>query len=92
MSDLRQREVVYDARWDAEAQAVEENVQRLDEAMRYFEFQLSRAPKSGIESPAAGIWVAHATLPTRTNRQVRVSVFYSFDEEQVRMRSIRLAQ
>ena len=79
-----------EARFDAEAAAIQADVQRMDEALRYVEYQLARYPDSGIESSVPGIWVAPIRVPAEPGT-VRASLFYTFNESYVWFQSVRLA-
>jgi hypothetical protein len=63
---------------------------RLDEALRYVEFELAEHPDSGIESAVPGIYVAPTRLPDG-KRLIRVSIFYTYDGRDVTFRRIRRA-
>jgi hypothetical protein len=82
--------VVREPRFEGEAQAIQPNVRHMDEALDYVEKQLSRDPRSGIESSVPGIWVAPVRVPSG-NGIVRASIFYTFEPNVVRLQSIRLA-
>jgi hypothetical protein len=84
------RTVVREPRFEAEATAIQPDVQRIDEALRFVEDQLARHPDSGIETSVPGIWVAPIRLPRRGG-VVRASIFYTFDPNFVRLQSIGLA-
>ncbi len=82
------RTVVRQPRFEREAAALQPNVHRMDEALRYVEAQLAREPESGIESSVPGIWVAPVRIP-RDGGIVRASIFYTFNDAQVQLQSIR---
>lgn len=93
MATFDLRSVVREPRFESECQAIQPNVRRMDEALRYVEEQLARQPDSGIPSDVPGIWVAPVRVPKGRDDIgiVRASVFYTFDTEYVRLQSIRLA-
>jgi hypothetical protein len=81
---------VREPRFEAEAQAIQPSVRRMDEALEYVEEQLARQPDSGIQSSVPGIWVAPVRVPAG-GRIVRASIFYTFENDHVRLQSIRRA-
>lgn len=87
MPDGIPRGIVREPRFEREAVAIEPNVRRMDEALDYVERQLARWPETGIESSVPGIWVAPTRVPSG-RRIIRVSVFYTFDAQYVRLQSI----
>jgi hypothetical protein len=84
------RTVVREPRFEAEARAIQPSVRRMDEALAYVEEQLAREPSSGIQSSVPGIWVAPVRVPAEGGI-VRASVFYTFEDDHVRLHSIRRA-
>lgn len=55
---------------------------RIDEAIRFAEYQLSEFPTSGIPTSIPGLYVFPTRLPSDSGL-VRVSIFYLFDGEDV---------
>jgi hypothetical protein len=55
MTDDRLRTVVREPRFEAEAQAIQSDVRRMDEALSFVEQQVARWPGSGIPSSVPGI-------------------------------------
>lgn len=55
---------------------------RLDEAIRFAEYQLSEFPESGIPTAVPGLYVFPTRLPSASG-QVRVSLFYIYDGKDV---------
>lgn len=90
MADDRLRTVVREPRFEAEAAAIQSDVERMDEALRYVEYQVARWPDSGIPSAVPGIYVAPVRVP-RAGRIVRGSGFYTYTTDHVNFQSIRLA-
>lgn len=58
------------------------DLSRIDEAIRFAEYQLSEFPTSGIPTSIPGLYVFPTRLPSGRG-QVRVSIFYLFDGEDV---------
>lgn len=63
---------------------------RLDEALRYVEYELAENPDAGVASVVPGIYVALTRLPD-AGGLVRVSIFYTYDGKDVTFRRIRRA-
>lgn len=90
MTSDRLRTVVQEPRFEAELQALESDIRRMDEALRYAEFHLAQTPDGGIPSSVPGIWVAPVRVPSQDSI-VRASIFYTFTDDHVHLQSIRLA-
>jgi hypothetical protein len=90
MTDEIGRSVVYEARFDEEAAAIDSNVHRMSEALRYVEKVLALDPEFGIQTKMPLVWVAPMVFhaPTSSGAQ-GASIFYTFDDERVRCLSIR---
>ncbi len=84
------RSVVREHRFEVQLEAIESNVRRMDEALRYVEERLARAPESGIQTAVPGIWVAPVRVPRR-GELIRASIFYTFTSDHVHLRAIRRA-
>jgi hypothetical protein len=82
--------VFHDRRFEDELNALQGDVDRLDDALRYVEQRISEEPASGIQASVPGIFIAPIRLPANSGL-VRVSIFYTFDGKDVTFRALRRA-
>jgi hypothetical protein len=82
--------IIYDHRFEDELKALQADIDRLDDALRYVEERLAEAPASGIKSSVPGILVAPVRLPDKSGL-VRMSIFYTYDGKDVTFRRLRRA-
>lgn len=82
--------VFHDRRFEDELSALQADVDRLDDALRYVEQRVSEDPASGIESSVPGIFIAPVRLPAKSGL-VRMSIFYTYDGKDVTFRMLRRA-
>ncbi|HEV7938844.1 MAG TPA: hypothetical protein VGP18_12590 [Solirubrobacteraceae bacterium] len=84
------RVIVYEDRFDAEAAAIDNDIPRMDEALRYVENVLKVAPEFGLRTDEPLVWMAPIVFPGLTSSGAEAaSIFYTFDDERVRCLSIR---
>jgi hypothetical protein len=84
------RNFVYEPRFEAEAAAIDSDFHRMDEAMMYVESVLRTDPEFGLQTAAPAVWVAPIVFPGETTSGAQAaSIFYTFDDERVRLLSIR---
>lgn len=76
-------------RFERRLEELDSDLPRLDEVIRFAEYQLSEYPTSGIPTSVPGIYVFPARLPTATG-QVPVSIFYLYDGQDVRFIDLKL--
>lgn len=69
-------------RFEKRLAELDSDLPRLDEALRFAEYQLSEFPTSGIPTSIPGLYVFPTRLPSGTG-QVRVSIFYLYDNKDV---------
>jgi len=89
--DLPSRIVVREHRFESDAAAIQPDTQRMDDAIGYVDGVLATDPRAGIQTSVPGIWVAPVQVPDHEGRTVRASVFYTFDDQYVRLQSMRRA-
>jgi hypothetical protein len=80
-----------DKSFEEDLKAFQADLPRLDEALRYVEYELAENPGAGIQSDVPGIYVAPTRLPN-AGALARVSIFYTYDGKDVTFRRIRLAR
>jgi hypothetical protein len=86
------REFVHDERFEQEREEIEPDFWRFDKALQLVEEVLCVNPEKGIQLPIPGIWICGITVPAEgPKRAIKATIFYSFDENKVRLRSIREA-
>ena len=83
MRPPRMRTVICDPRFDAELRQIESDVQKADDFIEGAERILSRSPESGhCLGPQAHVWFL-------SGHTVDAAIFYTFDENNVYLLSIR---
>lgn len=80
-----------DQEFEEQAGAIQPDLHRLDDALSGAEQRVSESPESGIATPVPGIYVAPTVLPDGDGRQVRVSIFYTYDGKDSTFRTLRRA-
>lgn len=86
----QRRDVRREDRFEVECAAIDQDVRRMDEAIRYVEHVLSLSPDFGIRTKTLSIWVAPVVFREPTSSgTAAASIFYTFDEKLVRLLSIR---
>jgi hypothetical protein len=84
------RDFVYEPRFEAEAAAIDSDFHRMDEAMMYVEAVLKTDPEFGLQTVTPAVWVAPIVFPAETSSGAQAaSIFYTFDDERVRLLSMR---
>lgn len=83
------RTVVQEDRFRRELAAIEPDVRRTDEALFYVEHLVAREPWVGLPTRQPEVWIAPILLPSGAE-VVEASIFYTFDDQYVRLLSIRL--
>lgn len=78
-------------KFQAQAEALQSDVHRLDDALRGKEEKLSEHPDAGITSQVPGIYVERMRLPGTKQGLVRLSIFYTYDGKDVTFRFLRRA-
>jgi hypothetical protein len=87
---MQRRSVVYDGQFRNESAALEPNVRRLDDAMRYVEHVLSETPEVGFPTAFPGVHVAPIVLPVAGSLiPLEVSIFYIWDATETICLSIK---
>lgn len=72
--------ITYQAGFDAQLAALGGELDRLYDALRYVEYQISESPASGAQTVVPGIYRARTRLPSgKDGVMIRVSIFYTFD-------------
>lgn len=82
--------VFHQKSFEAELSDLRADADRLDDAIRYVEHQLSEDPASGLESAVPGIYIAPVRLPV-DGGLVRMSIFYTYDGKDVTFQSLKRA-
>ena len=86
------RSVIYERQFEQEASALEPDVRRLDEAMRYVEHVISNYPEQALPTAYPGVRVIPLILPaSRGLMPIEASVFYIYDDDQAHVLSIKPA-
>jgi hypothetical protein len=80
--------VFHDQDFEAQLAALKADSERLDDAIRGVEQLLSEQPDAGVESEVPGIFVFRLRLPS-SEGLVRVSIFFTYDGQDVTFRSLR---
>jgi hypothetical protein len=84
------RNFVYEPRFETEATAIDGDFHRMDEAMMYVEAVLRTDPEFGLQTATPPVWVAPIVFAGETTSGAQAaSIFYTFDDERVRLLSIR---
>ena len=85
------RDVRHEARFEQECAAIDADVRRMDDALRYVEQVLAVSPDFGIRSSRAlNVWVAPIVFyKMTTSGATKASIYYTFDDTIVRLLSIR---
>lgn len=83
------RGVIFEARFEREAAAIDNNVKRMDEALRYVEMVLTVDPGFGLRTKTPGIWIAPILFGDTSTGVQAASIFYTFSDTHVRFLSIR---
>jgi hypothetical protein len=83
------RGVIFEARFEREAAAIDGDVRRMDEALRYVEQVLTVDPEFGLETATPDVWVAPIVFADTTTGVQAASIFYTFTDTHVRYLSIR---
>jgi len=77
-------------RFEKRLEELDADLPRLDEAIRFAEFQLSEFPTSGIPTSVPGLYAFPLRLPTGAG-QARFSIFYLYNGKDVRFMDLRPA-
>lgn len=83
------RDVVFEARFEREAAAIDADVRRMDEALRFVEQVLTVDPQFGLKPSTLGVWIAPIVFADTTTGVQAASIFYTFSDTHVRYLSIR---
>jgi hypothetical protein len=84
------RDIRREHRFEVECAAIDADVRRMDEALRFVEQVLSTTPDFGLSTRTLGIWVAPLVFLDGTSSGAQgASIFYTFDDRVVRLLSIR---
>jgi hypothetical protein len=89
------RRIVESARFTRELKAIQPNPRHADELMDAVKWTLARNPKRGTHSPMTGVWMIAADDWPFTGVDDEIPpglvVFYSFNEEEVVLESVIVA-
>lgn len=83
------RDVIREARFDREATAIDQDVRRMDEALRYVEAVLAVDPEFGIKVDEQGVWIAPIVFSDTSTGTQAATIFYRFDDTTVYLLSMR---
>jgi hypothetical protein len=85
----RPRDVIREARFDREAAAIDQDVRRMDEALRYVEMVVTVDPEFGIKADERGVWLAPIMFGDTSSGIQGATIFYAFDDVNVYLLSMR---